>query len=48
VSSFQGFTTLLSGSRGQKWIQDLPKPYKYSIKIKKKKLKKEGRKERKI
>jgi hypothetical protein len=48
VSSFQGFTTLLSGSRGQKWIQDLPKPYKYSIKIiKKGRLKKEGRKKRK-
>jgi hypothetical protein len=50
VSSFQGFTTLLSGSRGQKWIQDLPKPYKYSIKIikKKREAEKRGKKKKKI
>jgi hypothetical protein len=26
---YQGLTTLLSRSRGHKWIQDLLKPYKY-------------------
>jgi hypothetical protein len=29
MSPYQEFTTLLSRLRGQKWIQDLPKPYKY-------------------
>jgi hypothetical protein len=30
MSPYQGFTTLLSRLRGHIWIQDLPKPYKYS------------------
>jgi len=29
LGPYQGFTILLSRSRGQKWIQDLSKPYKY-------------------
>jgi hypothetical protein len=29
MSPYPEFTTLLSRLRGQKWIQDLPKPYKY-------------------
>jgi hypothetical protein len=47
---YQGLTTLLSRSRGHKWIQDLLKPYKYppSSMFKKGKKKKRNRKEKKI
>jgi hypothetical protein len=38
IGSYQRFTIFISRSKGQKWIHDLPKPYKYRFK---KKLKKE-------
>ena len=44
IGSYQGFTTFISRSRGQKWIQDLPKPYKYRFK---KRVEKRERWERK-
>ena len=31
MDSYQGFTTFTSRLRGQKWIQDLPKPYQNPI-----------------
>jgi hypothetical protein len=45
---YQGLTTLLSRSRGHKWIQDLLKPYKYppSSMFKKSKKKKEQKREK--
>jgi hypothetical protein len=45
---YQGLTTLLSRSRGHKWIQDLLKPYKYppSSIFKKGKKKKEQKREK--
>jgi hypothetical protein len=47
IGSYQGFTTLPSKSRGQKYIKDLSKPYKYPSQDPEKELKKIGRKKRK-
>jgi len=47
MGSYQGFTTLPSKSRGQKYIKDLSKPYKYPLQDQEKELKKIGRKKKK-
>jgi len=48
LNPYQGLTTLLSGSGGHKWIQDLLKPYKYPpLSMFKKGKKKKGTEKRK-
>jgi hypothetical protein len=48
LNPYQGLTTLLSGSGGHKWIQDLLKPYKYPpLSMFKKCKKKKGTEKRK-
>jgi hypothetical protein len=46
MGPYQGFTILLSRSRGQKWIQDLSKPYKYPSLISKRFERKLGKKKK--
>jgi hypothetical protein len=47
MGSYQGFTTLPSKSRGQKYIKGLSKPYKYPPQDQEKELKKIERKKEK-
>jgi len=47
-ASYQGFTILPSRSRGQKWIQDLQKPYKYPPQDQEKGAGKKRKKEKKL
>jgi hypothetical protein len=44
IGSYKGFTTLPSRSRGQKWIQDLSKPFKIKKRAKKGKKKEKDKK----
>jgi hypothetical protein len=44
IGPYQRFTILLSRSRGQKWIQDLSKPYKHPSLISKRFERKLGKK----